>query len=82
MAKIESLLVNIANALYHKQGDEPKVTSPIDFMVQWGQEVEEIKESEPIKQSTEDMLKVFKEIAGAQKGKIKDLSIKHKKLTN
>jgi hypothetical protein len=79
MAKIESLLVNIANALYHKQGDVPVVTSPMDFMVRWGEEVEE---TEPIKQSAEDMLKVFKEIAGAQKGNAKDLSIKHKKLTN
>jgi hypothetical protein len=79
MAKIESLLVNIVNALYHKQGDVPLVTSPIDFMVRWGEEVEE---TEPIKQSAEDMLKVFAEIAGAQKGKTKDFPIKHKKLTN
>jgi hypothetical protein len=79
MAKIESLLVNIANALYHKQGDEPKVTTPMDFMVKWGEEVEE---TEPIKQSAEDMLKVFAEIAGAQKGK-KDFPLKSKKkLTN
>jgi hypothetical protein len=80
MAKIESLLINITNALYHKEHTEPVVTSPVDFMIKWG---EEIEETEPIKQSAEDMLKVFAEIAGAQKGKPKDFPTKHKKkLTN
>jgi hypothetical protein len=66
LAKIESLIVNIANALYHKEHEEPKVTVPTDFMVKWGEEIEEI---EPKQQSVEEMMEVFKSIAIVQDSK-------------
>ena len=66
MAKIESLLVNITNALYHKEHEQPAVTKPIDFMVRWGEETEEV---EPNQQSAEEMKKIFMEIADAQNKK-------------
>jgi hypothetical protein len=61
-AKIESLLINIVNSLYHKEGTEVVTTSPVDFMIQWG---EEIGKTEPKKQSIEEMKEVFKAIKQA-----------------
>jgi len=60
LAKIESLIVNIANALYHKEGTEPVSTTAFDFMIKWGEKTEKI---EPKQQSIEEMRKVFQAIA-------------------
>jgi hypothetical protein len=80
MAKIESLLVNIVNALYHKEHEEPKTTTPMDFMMKWGEDVEEI---EPQQQSAEEMKEVFKSIATVQDSKTakERREAKRKKLT-
>jgi hypothetical protein len=66
LAKIESLISNIVNQLYHKEGAEPVVTLPTDFMIKWGELSEEVK---PKQQSIEEMKQVFRAIADAQKNK-------------
>jgi hypothetical protein len=64
LAKIESLIVNIVNVLYHKEGSEPVSTTPFDFMIKWGEKAQKI---EPKQQSIEEMKKVFQAIADANK---------------
>ena len=68
-AKLESLLVNIVNQLYHKQGVEPTIVTPVDFMVKWG---EDMKEPEPEIQSLEDMKKALMAIADTHKTRGKE----------
>ena len=70
-AKLESLLVNIVNQLYHdpKKG-KPKITNPIDFMPDWAGED---KFEEPKKQSVEEMKEVLMSIASSQNKKAKRL---------
>ena len=76
LAKIESLIVNIANALYHKEGEKPVVTTPTDFMVKWG---DENREPEVKQQSIEEMKQAFLAIASANKKSKKPLPKKEKK---
>jgi hypothetical protein len=65
-AKLESLMLNIVNQLYAKKGSKPVITTPLEFMPDWaGDRVQDVK-----KQTTEDMLAVFKQIAGGQKNKM------------
>ena len=68
-AKLESLLINIVNQLYHdpKKG-KPAMTSPLDFMPDWSGE---FKYQEPKKQSVEEMKEVLMSIASSQNKKVK-----------
>ena len=67
MARLTAMVVNIANALYPKKGHKPVVTSPIDFMPDWGGDQVE-KEIE--KQSVEDMKQILLGIARVQNRKV------------
>jgi hypothetical protein len=70
-AKLESLITNIVQQLYAKKGSTPKVTTPLDFMVDWSGEKQE---AEPKKQSMEDMKSILLGIAKAQNKKVRGLN--------
>ena len=70
LAKIESLITNIVQQLYAKKGSTPKLTTPIDFMVDWTGD----KVVEPKKQSVEDMKSILLGIAGSQNKKVRGQS--------
>jgi hypothetical protein len=65
-AKIECLITNVVNALYHEEGVEPVMKNPTDFMIKWGQEIEE---PEPQQQSISDMKETLKTIFSGSKRK-------------
>lgn len=67
LAKVESLITNIVQQLYAKKGSIPKLTTPLDFMVDW---TGEGKGHEPKKQSVEEMKAVMMGIANAQNKKV------------
>lgn len=52
-ASLSSLLANIAISTNAKKGTKPKLTTPMDFMPDWANELD--KESSKKTQSTEDM---------------------------
>ena len=62
IASLSSLIVNIVNQLYHKEGETPKVVSAIDFLPDWSGE----RKIEPKKQSVEEMKRVLLGIARGQ----------------
>jgi hypothetical protein len=66
IAKFECLLVNIVNALYHKEGEPEVKVTPADFMIKWG---EDVKKPEPKVQSLTDMKDTLKTIFGGSKRK-------------
>lgn len=67
LAKIESLITNIVQQLYAKKGSKPKLTTPLDFMVDWtGEGVVQ----EPKKQSVEEMKATLMSFANAQNKKV------------
>lgn len=68
-AKLESLLINIVNQLYHdpKKG-KPALTNPIDFMPDW---TGEGTLQEPKKQSVEEMKETLMRIAHSQNKRVK-----------
>jgi hypothetical protein len=68
-AKIESLIVNIVQQLYAKQGSTPVITTPADFMPDWLGE----RKIEPKKQSTEDMKQMLLSFAKRQNKRIDSL---------
>jgi len=68
-ASLSSLIANIVKQLYPEKGRKPKLTTPMDFMMKWG-EVEEQK-PEPKKQSVEDMRQILMGIASVQGAKKK-----------
>ena len=70
-ASLSSLITNIVRQLYPEKGRKPKLTSPVDFMLEWGKEEEQ--KPEPKKQSVEDMKQIIMGIASVQgtKKKIK-----------
>lgn len=61
IASLSSLIVNIVNQLYHKEGETPKIVSAIDFMPDWSGEKKQSK-----KQSVEEMKQVLLGIARTQ----------------
>jgi hypothetical protein len=62
IASLSSLIVNIVNQLYHKEGETPKVVSTIDFLPDWSGE----RKIEPKKQSIEEMKRILLGIARGQ----------------
>ena len=62
IASLSSLIVNIVNQLYHKEGETPKVVSTIDFLPDWSGE----RKIEPKKQSVEEMKQILLGIARTQ----------------
>ena len=71
LAKIECLITNIVQQLYAKKGSTPKITTPLDFMVDW---IGEKGETEPKKQSVEDMKSILLGIAKSQNKKVRGLN--------
>jgi hypothetical protein len=67
IAKLESLITNIVQQLYAKKGVTPKLTTPLDFMVDWSGEA---KVQEPKKQSVEEMKQLLLGIAKSQNKKV------------
>jgi hypothetical protein len=75
MAKVESLIVNISNAIHHKKNVTPAITSPIDFMVDWtGEEKPEAK-----KQSVEEMKEIFVSMAKEHNERVGRMSMLNKR---
>jgi hypothetical protein len=74
IAKVESTLINIVQQLYCKEGTEPVLTTPADFMIKWGEEDEL---PEPKKQSQEELKKF---ILGFAKEHNKRIGMQSKKL--
>ena len=64
LAKIESLITNIVQQLYAKKGTKPKLTSPLDFMVDW---IGDGRGNEPKQQSVEEMKAVMMGLVKNQK---------------
>ena len=65
-AKLESLIVNIVQQLYCKQGHQPVITSPLDFMPDWLGE----RKVESKKQSVEEMKQILTSFARRQNAKV------------
>jgi hypothetical protein len=61
-AKLESLITNIVNQLYCKQGHQPTLTSPLDFLIDWSGD----KQGEVKKQSAQEILSFMTGFAQAQ----------------
>ncbi len=63
-ASLSSLIINIVNKLYSSKGKEPKTTSPVDFMLKWGDDV--AQKPEPKTQSVDEMKQILMGIASVQ----------------
>lgn len=57
LAKVASLVQNIALAVYAKEGEEPKFTAPIDFIPIWDPEEVKRLEKEKVQKQTVEELK-------------------------
>jgi hypothetical protein len=75
IAKLESLIINIVNQLYHKEGTEPLITTATDFMVKWGEEDEP---PEPKKQSQEELKQMLLGFAKEHNKRDKRIGIQSK----
>lgn len=62
MARLASLITNIANVVYCKKGHKPKETKALDFMPDWGGEIIPKK-----KQSVEEQKEILLTIARQSK---------------
>ena len=75
-AQLRSMITNITRALYPEKGVEPKMTTPLDFMPDWGN----LDSPEAEEQSVEEQKRILFGIAGDQKRRIrKDQSLTNKK---
>ena len=62
MAFLSSVLTNLFRSVYGKKG--VKLTDPLTFMPDWGQE----EAPEPVRQTAEEMKEILYSIAGSMKG--------------
>lgn len=65
-AQLRSLITNIMKQLYPEEGVEPVLTSPSEFMIDWGGEK---SKPEPPQQSVQDQKRILLGIARVQKKK-------------
>ena len=70
LAKIESLITNIVQQLYAKKGHTPKLTNPLDFMIDWAGERKPVVKQ----QSVEAMKQALRSIANSQNKKVERLN--------
>lgn len=67
-AQMQAFISNIMNAMYHKEGEEPTIVQPIEYMPVWNEE--DRVEKEPEVQSVDDMLSTMLGIAKRQNAKV------------
>ena len=64
IASLESLITNIVRTLYPVKGKKPEMTTPSDFMIEWGKKEEQRPKLK--KQSQEEMKQILLGIASVQ----------------
>ncbi len=78
IASLSSLITNITKALYPEKGVEPVMTTPMDFMVDWGTEGDE--EEDVPQQSVEEQKRILFGIARSLRKRDEKIKTRKRKI--